>query len=78
MFVEMLDDVTKRLLIVFRPRQREIERAPHEFEFHMSSGDHTVISGTRRYGRSWQSRGAAIVERACSATLGDRMGSTGC
>ena len=38
----------------------------------------TVISGARRWGRSWQSRGAAIVAvlvaLACSATLGDRMG----
>ena len=38
----------------------------------------TVLSGARRWGRSWQSRGAAIVAvlgaLACSATLGDRMG----
>ena len=41
----------------------------------------TVISGARRWGRSWQSRGAAImallVALACSATLGDRMGAAG-
>ena len=38
----------------------------------------TVLSGAHRWGRSWQSRGAAIVAvlvaLACSATLGDRMG----
>ena len=41
----------------------------------------TVISGARRWGRSWQGRGAAIVAvlvaLACSATLGDRMGAAG-
>ena len=41
----------------------------------------TVISGARRWGRSWQSRGGAIVAvlvaLACSATLGDRMGAAG-
>ena len=41
----------------------------------------TVISGARRWGRSWQGRGAAIVAvlvaLACSATPGDRMGAAG-
>ena len=41
----------------------------------------TVLSGAHRWGRSWQSRGAAIVAvlgaLACSATLGDRMGAAG-
>ena len=41
----------------------------------------TVISGARRWGLSWHSRGTAIVAvlvaPACSATLGDRMGGAG-
>ena len=41
----------------------------------------TVISGARRWGRSWHSRGteivAVLVAPACSATLGDRMGGAG-
>ena len=41
----------------------------------------TVILSARRWGCSWQSRGAVIVAAllavACSATLGDRMGAAG-
>ena len=41
----------------------------------------TVLSGARRWGRSWQNRGATIVAvlvaLACSAPLGDRMGAAG-
>ena len=41
----------------------------------------TVISEAHRWGRSWQSRGAAIVAvlaaLAVSVALGDRMGATG-
>ena len=46
----------------------------------VGSGDHDRAVG-RAAGRSWQSRGAAIVAvletLACSATLGDRMGAAG-
>ena len=57
------------------------EREREQIATRLGVATMTVLSGARRWGRSWQSRGAAIVAvlgaLACSATLGDRMGAAG-
>ena len=57
------------------------EREREQIATRLGVATMTVMSGARRWGRSWQSRGAAIVAvlgaLACSATLGDRMGAAG-
>ena len=57
------------------------EREREQIATRLGVATMTVQSGARRWGRSWQSRGAAIVAvlvaLACSATLGDRMGAAG-
>ena len=53
------------------------EREREQIATRLGVATMTVLSGAHRWGRSWQSRGAAIVAvlvaLACSATLGDRM-----
>ena len=57
------------------------EREREQIATRLGVATMTVLSGAHRWGRSWQSRGAAIVAvlgaLACSATLGDRMGAAG-
>ena len=57
------------------------EREREQIATRLGVATMTVISETQRWGRSWQSRGAAIVAvleaLVCSATLGDRMGAAG-
>ena len=57
------------------------EREREQIATRLGVATMTVMSGARRWGRSWQSRGAAIVAvlvaLACGATLGDRMGAAG-
>ena len=59
----------------------EREREREQIATRLGVATMTVLSGARRWGRSWQRRGAAIVAvllaLACSATLGDRMGAAG-
>ena len=57
------------------------EREREQIATRLGVATMTVISEAHRWGRSWQSRGAAIaavlVALACGATLGDRMGAAG-
>ena len=57
------------------------EREREQIATRLGVATMTVMSGARRWGRSWQSRGAAIVAvlgaLACSAPLGGRMGAAG-
>ena len=57
------------------------EREREQIATRLAVATMTVISGARRWGHSWQSRGAAIVAvlaaLVCSATLGDRTGAAG-
>ena len=57
------------------------EREREQIATRLGVATMTVISEAQRWGRSWPSRGAAIVAvleaLVCSATLGDRMGAAG-